>query len=64
MLNYSYYGNKLVFEHQDSPLLGLKLLHMSNFNPLEIVGRDSQTQFQMGENVFTYFTIFYLAHLF
>ena len=32
-------------------MFGLKLPNMSNFNPLEVVGRGSETQLQMGENL-------------
>ena len=34
-----------MFKHQD--LFGLK--HMSNFHPIEVMGRGSETQLQVGE---------------
>ena len=37
-----------MFEHQDLKIVGLKL---NNFNPLEVVGRGSETQFQVDENL-------------
>ena len=32
-------------------MFGLKLEKLSNFQPLEVVGRGSETQLQVGENV-------------
>ena len=32
-------------------MFGLKIENMSNFHPFEVVGRDSETQLQMGENL-------------
>ena len=39
--------------HQDLQIVVLKLnrLNMSNFQPLEVVGRGSETQLQVAENV-------------
>ena len=38
---------KLVFKHQDLQLFGLKWKH--TFHPLDVVCRDSETQYQVGE---------------
>ena len=43
---------KRVFKHQYWQMLGVKLTNMSNFHPLEVVGRVSETQLQVGENTF------------
>ena len=32
-------------------MFGLKLTNVNNFHPLEVVGRDSETQLQVGENL-------------
>ena len=39
---------ELVFKHQDLQMFGLKL---SNFHPLEVADRGSETQLQVGENL-------------
>ena len=39
---------KFAFEHQDLQML---VLYISNFHPLEVVGRGSETQLQVGENL-------------
>ena len=38
-------------KHQDFQMFGLKLLQiiMTNFNPLEVVGRASEIQLQVGD---------------
>ena len=41
-----------VFKHQYWQMLGVKLTNMSNFHPLEFVGRVSETQLQVGEILF------------
>ena len=38
-----------MFKHQDLLMFGLKL--NSCFHPLEVVGRGSKTQLQVGENL-------------
>ena len=39
-----------VFKHQDLQIIfGLKLTNVSHFHPLEVVGRGSETQLQVGE---------------
>ena len=40
-----------VFYHQDLQILDLKLNNMCNFHPLEVVGRGSETQLRVGENI-------------
>ena len=41
-----------MFQHQDFQLFGLKLKNVNNFQPLEVVGRGSETQqLQVGENL-------------
>ena len=41
-----------MFKHQDLQMFGLKLnKYMSNFHPLEVVGRGCETQLQVGENL-------------
>ena len=42
-----------VFQRQHLQLFCLKLnrTYMSNFQPLEVVGRGSETQLQVGENI-------------
>ena len=37
--------------HQDLQILVLKFNKMSHFQPLEVVGRGSETQLQAGENL-------------
>ena len=46
-------GNETIaFKHQYLQMLGLKLNeYMDNFHPLEVVGRGSETQLQVGENL-------------
>ena len=39
---------KCVSKHEDLQIFGLK---SSNFQPLEVVGRCSETQLQVGENL-------------
>ena len=40
-----------MFKHQDLQMFGFKLnKYMSNFQPLEVVGRGSETQHQVAEN--------------
>ena len=41
---------KCVFKHQYLQMFGLKLTNMNDFQPLEVVSCDSETQLQMGEN--------------
>ena len=41
---------KWVFKHQDFKMFGLKLYKYS-FHPLEVVGRGSETQLQVAENL-------------
>ena len=43
-------GIKCVFKHQDLQMFWLKLTNISNFHPLQVVGRGSETQLQVGEN--------------
>ena len=39
-------GTKGVFKHQDLQMFGLQIYtNMSNFHPLEVVGRGSEIQF-------------------
>ena len=40
-----------MFKDQDLQMFGLKLNKMHNFHPLEVVGRGSGTQLQLGENL-------------
>ena len=42
----------LIVFNQDWQMFGVKLNNMSNFYPLEVVGRGSETQFQVGEFFF------------
>ena len=43
-------GTKCVFQHQDLQKVGLRLnIIMSDCHPLEVVGRDSEIQLQVGE---------------
>ena len=43
---------KCVFKHQHLQIFGLKLNeYMGNSHPLEVVGRGSETQLQVGENL-------------
>ena len=42
---------KLAFKHQDLQMFVLKITNISSFHPLEIVGRGSETQFQVGGNL-------------
>ena len=44
-------GIKWVFKHQDFKMFGLKLYKYSSFHPLEVVGRGSETQLQVVENL-------------
>ena len=39
-----------MFKHQELYMFVIKLKNMSNFHPLEVVGRGSETQLQVGEN--------------
>ena len=39
---------KRVFEHPD---FQIKRIIMTHFHPLDVVGRSSETQLQMGENL-------------
>ena len=50
---------KCLFKHQALQMLGVKLnTYMSNFQPLEVVGRGSDTQPQVGEHLnFTSFKL-------
>ena len=41
---------KGLFKQQDLQMFGLKLTNISNFHPLKIVGRGSETQLKVGEN--------------
>ena len=38
-----------MFKHKDLEMLGIKFTKMSNFHPIEVMGRDSETQLQMGD---------------
>ena len=49
-LNHCYWERKCVFKHQHLQMLVLKLTNMSNFQPLEVVDRRSETQPQVVEN--------------
>ena len=40
-----------VYTHQDLEMFGLTLKTVSNFQPLESVGRGSETQLQVVENL-------------
>ena len=42
---------KFAFKHQDLQMFELKLNHISHFHPLEVVGRGSEAQLQVGENL-------------
>ena len=43
---------KCVFKHKDLQKIDLKVnTYMSNFHSLEVVGRGSETQLQVGENL-------------
>ena len=44
---------KIKFRRHDFPIFRLKLNKMSHFYPLEVVGRGSETQLQVGENLNT-----------
>ena len=45
-------GAKCVFKHQDLQMFCLTLsICMRNFHPLEVVGRGSKTQLQVGGNL-------------
>ena len=39
-----------MLKHQDLQIFGLKLKKLSIFHSLEVVGRGSETQLQVGEN--------------
>ena len=41
---------KWVFKHQDLQMFGLEWNKYEHFCPLEVVGRGSETQLQVGEN--------------
>ena len=41
-----------VLKDQDLQMIGPKLKNTCNFHPLEVVGRGSETQLQVGENVY------------
>ena len=44
---------KYVFKHQDMQMFDLKLNeYMSNFQPIELVGRGSEAQVQVAENLY------------
>ena len=38
-------------KHEDLQMLGLNLTNLINFHALEVVGRDSETQLQVRENL-------------
>ena len=40
-------------KHQDLQMFGVTLNNTSNFHPLEVVDRGSETQLQVGENLNT-----------
>ena len=40
-----------MFEHKDLQRIDLKEANKSDFQPLEVVGRGSETQLQAGENL-------------
>ena len=44
----------MILERNDQHLrlFGPKLTNISNFHPLEVVGRGSETQLQVGEDLF------------
>ena len=42
-------GLKCIFSDQYLQIFGHKLNNMSDFHPLEVVGRGSETQLQVGE---------------
>ena len=42
---------KLVFKHQHLQMLVPNLANTSDFHPFEVVGRGSETHFQVGENL-------------
>ena len=44
-------GMNYVSKYQDLQIFVLKLKKRSNFQPLEVVGRGSQTQLQVGEKL-------------
>ena len=41
-----------MFKHQDLQMIDLKLNILSNFHLLEVVDRGSETQLQVGENLY------------
>ena len=47
-------GIKYLFKMKIYKMYGLKLNKYELFHPLEAVGRDSDTQLQVGENLFCY----------
>ena len=49
MLNHSYWERGL--EHQNLQMFGLKLNNISNFHPLDVVGRGSESQLSVGANL-------------
>ena len=44
-------GNEYDFKHRDLQTFASNCTHMNNFHPLEVVGRGSETQLQVGENL-------------
>ena len=40
-----------MFKHQHLQIFGLKLKNMSNFHPLEVLGRVSDVQLRVGDNL-------------
>ena len=46
-------GTRCVSKHLDLQMVGLKLTNMINFCTLKVVGRGSETQLQVGENLNT-----------
>ena len=42
---------KGVLKHQDLQMVGVKKNKYSHFQPLEVVGRGSETQLQVAENL-------------
>ena len=39
-------------KHPDLQMFGFTSTNMSNFHPLEVVGRDSESQLKVGENLY------------
>ena len=46
-------GMKWVVKHQDLQMFDVTLNNTSNFHPLEVVDRGSETQLQVGDNLNT-----------